>query len=78
MNLRDILNQSKESTNFNKYEHPNITPATAFLKPAGEANISVRFGMSLRKVSITPEDKYQGKFMLIRSTLKKKVNNQRC
>ena len=44
MNLKEILYQSKQLIDSNKYEHPTVTLATTFLKSAGEANPYVNFG----------------------------------
>ena len=42
-NLKYILDQSKQSIDENKYEHPTWTLTTNFRKPDGEANLYVRF-----------------------------------
>ena len=44
MNLKEILDQSKQLIDANKYEHPTVTLATTFLKSAREANPYVNFG----------------------------------
>ena len=41
--LKEILDQAKQSIDVNKPEHPTGTLATTFHKPAGEANLYVRF-----------------------------------
>ena len=40
----DILDQSKQSSEVKKSEHPNVNLAATFYKPAGGANIYFRFG----------------------------------
>ena len=42
----EILYQEKQSIEANKYEHPTGTLTMTFHKPAGEANLYVRFGYS--------------------------------
>ena len=45
-NLKDILDQAKQSIDENKSEHPTVTLATTFHKPEGGENLYVRFGYS--------------------------------
>ena len=49
-NPKDILYQSKQSINTNKYEHATATLATIFHKPMGEANTYVQFGYVPQKL----------------------------
>ena len=48
--LKDISDQAKQSIDAIKYEHPTVTLAMNFHKPAGEANLYVRFGYGTQKV----------------------------
>ena len=43
MNLKYILDQSKQLIHTNNSVHPTGTPATTFLEPAGETNLYVQF-----------------------------------
>ena len=45
-NLKDILDQGNQSIEYKKSEHPTGTIATTFHKPAGEANMYIRFWYS--------------------------------
>ena len=58
-NLKDILYQENKSMDSNRFEHPTLTLATTFHKPAGEANQYVRFLYGHTQFYNTPEDKFQ-------------------
>ena len=49
-NLKDILDQAKQSIDENKSERPTGTLATTLHKSAGEANTYVRFGYVPHKI----------------------------
>ena len=72
MKLKEVLVQLEKSIFVNKYEHPNLTLVTTFLKPAVEANTYLWFGYGPKKQSITSDGKYQDQLMLIWPTWTKK------
>ena len=49
-NLKDILEQTKQSIEANNYEHPTGTLDTNFHNPAGGANKYVWFGYDPQKI----------------------------
>ena len=57
-NLKDILDQEKQSIEANKSEYPTVTLVMTFHKPTGEANTYVWFGYSPQKKSNTPRDEF--------------------
>ena len=43
MNLKEILDQAKQSIDTNKQFHPTVTLTTTFLEPAGKSNVNFQF-----------------------------------
>ena len=75
MNLKDILDKPKHSIYLNKYEHPNVTLAMAFIKPMGELNPFVRFGYGLNITLYHNKGKSSEPINADTITAKKQVNN---
>ena len=65
MNLKDILDQSKQSIDVNKYKHPTGTISTTLLNNKGGSNPYVQLDRSHKNYYITSEDNYRYQLMMI-------------